>query len=126
MLGLLMACSIASPICLPALRVDGLNHGDDVTEDEAPALGDPSGSAFGRAVVRVDRHVIGHDHVRIAHVGQGLGQPVHVHIPLVGPHLLEAVQPPSDVSEVDIEDLLPLTEVPDDVVELGPRVLQAL
>ena len=69
--------------------------------------------------------MIGHDHVLVPHFLVGAHRLQHVDVALVGEYLHEVVQPPLDVPEVDVEDLLPGAEIADDVVDLLRGVLQA-
>src|ERR1051325_3252637 len=72
-------------------------------------------------IIRVIGDMIRHDHVRITHLPVRQHRLDHIHIPLVRIDLHKIVAMPANVSEVNIEDLLPLPEIPNDVEDFLPR-----
>ena len=69
--------------------------------------------------------MIGHEHVGVACLVKDPRQGMHVDIVFIRPYLHEVVQPASDVSEVDVEDLLVLGKVLHDFGQLLARIIQA-
>ena len=64
------------------------------------------------------RRVIGHDHMCVPDLLQGLHVPMHIHHAFIGPDFLEFVAATLDIAEVAEEDLLPLAKVTDDIGHL--------
>ena len=70
--------------------------------------------------------MIGHEHVFVADLFVGPNGLKHVDIPLVREDFDKVADPPADVSEVDVENLVALSEVPDHVVDLFARAVEHL
>lgn len=73
-------------------------------------------------VVRVARHVIGHDHIGIVDLLEGHHDSQHVHVAFIGEDLLEVVSSTTNISEMNVENFLSRTKVTNDVVNLFSRV----
>ena len=89
--------------------------------DIAESVGEPLPAV---GVVRVERHVVGHEHVGVVHIPKRLRDCGHVHVSFVGIDLFETVAASADVAEVDVEDFLLAADAADDLVDFRCRVLQ--
>ena len=77
------------------------------------------------------RHVVVHEHAFVSDLVVDANRPVHVHVAGVDELLVELRHGARDVAEVHVQDLLPLPEVPDHLVDvlalhLGERPLAEL
>src|SRR5438067_1170544 len=102
---------MGSPTCPSALAVHQLDQRLDIAEGEGKGLR-AAGIAFD------DGYVVGHDHAVVADLLVDAHGPDHIDVAVIGEGLREVQEPAFDVAEVDVEDLAPLPEVADDVVDL--------
>src|SRR5437660_281976 len=111
MVALCAILRLCRPFVLSALAVHQLDERLDVADGEGERL---------RAlfVARDGGNVVGHDHPVVANLLVDAHRPDHVHVAVVREGLLEVEELALDVAEVDVEDLVPLPEVADDVVDL--------
>ena len=58
--------------------------------------------------------MVGHQHVRIICLMKNFHDLIHVDVAFVGPGFAKVVQPTTDISEVNVEDLFSFGEVFDD------------
>src|SRR5271154_1388242 len=101
------------------LSVDQLNQRLDVAEGEREGLL--------AAVISVDfRDMIRHQHPVVADFLVGSNGADHVHVAIVGKSLAKVEKAAFNIAEMDIEDLFPLAEIADDVVNFLVRILEHL
>src|SRR5579885_1525907 len=82
---------------------------------------------FTMSLVAFDgRRVIRHDHPVITHVPIDAQRARHVHVAVIGEGLLEFADPPFDIAEMHVEDLFPLPEIADHVIDLFAGAIQHL
>src|ERR1039457_1287977 len=105
------------------LRRHQLDQRPYVAEREGKRL--PSPGVVAR-IARNARQVIRHDHAVVTNLFVDAHGLDHIHVAFVGKGFTEIEEAALDISEVNVEHLVPLAEVADDVKNFHARLLQHL